>query len=145
MQSRIGLETGPLSQWLLPNQAYLPVFCVETRHMREVSKAQLNKTDRNGACGIAQVIRVGLYPPGAHVKTLRSQKLSMLSHRKLLQINAVTHNTAPTRRCRRVAVTCYSTFVSIARSNGCYSLTIVLTHRGKPAPPRTVSADFFPS
>jgi transposase len=65
------------------------VICVETRHMQAVLKAQINKTDRNDARGIAQMIRVGLYRP-VHVKTLRSQKLRMLlTHRKLLQSKAI--------------------------------------------------------
>jgi transposase len=43
---RIGLEAGPLSQWLYSAlaEAGLPVICVETRHMRAVLKAQINKT-----------------------------------------------------------------------------------------------------
>ena len=85
---RIGLEAGPLSQWLFSAlaEAELPVVCVETRHMQAVLKAQINKTDRNDARGIAQMMRVGLYRP-VHVKTLRSQKLRMLlTHRKLLQL-----------------------------------------------------------
>ena len=57
--------------------------------MRAVLKAQINKTDRNDARGIAQMMRVGLYRP-VHVKTLRSQKLRMLlTHRKLLQAKAI--------------------------------------------------------
>jgi transposase len=88
---RIGLEAGPLSQWLYSvlAEAGLPVICVETRHMRAALKAQINKTDRNDARGIAQMMRVGLYRP-VHVKTLRSQKLRMLlTHRKLLQSKAI--------------------------------------------------------
>src|SRR5450830_1142830 len=88
---RIGLEAGPLSQWLFSAlaEAGLPVICVETRHMRAVLKAQINKTDRNDARGIAQMIRAGLYRP-VHVKTLRSQKLRMLlTHRKLLLSKAI--------------------------------------------------------
>src|SRR5262245_1996981 len=88
---RIGLEAGPLSQWLFSAlaEADLPVICVETRHMRAVLKAQINKTDRNDARGIAQMMRVGLYRL-VHVKTLRSQKLRMLlTHRKLLQSKAI--------------------------------------------------------
>ena len=88
---RIGLEAGPLSQWLFSGlaEAGLPVICVETRHMRAVLKAQINKTDRNDARGMAQMMRVGLYRP-VHVKTLRSQKLRMLlTHRKLLQSKAI--------------------------------------------------------
>jgi transposase len=88
---RLGLEAGPLSQWLFSAlaEAGLPVICVETRHMRAVLKARINKTDRNDARGIAQMMRVGLYRP-VHVKTLRSQKLRMLlTHRKLLQSKAI--------------------------------------------------------
>jgi transposase len=88
---RVGLEAGPLSQWLysILAEAGLPVICVETRHMRAVLKAQINKTDPNDARGIAQMMRVGLYRP-VHVKTLRSQKLRMLlTHRKLLQSKAI--------------------------------------------------------
>ena len=52
-------------------------------------KAQINKTDRNDARGIAQMMRVVLYR-AVHVKTLRSQKLRMLlTHRKLLQSKAI--------------------------------------------------------
>ena len=89
---RIGLEAGPLSRWLFSAlaEAGLPVICVETRHyMQAVLKAQINKTDRNDARGIAQMMRAGLYRP-VHVKTLRSQKLRMLlTHRKLLQSKAI--------------------------------------------------------
>jgi transposase len=76
---RVGLEAGPLSQWLFGAlaEAGLPVICVETRHMRAVLKAQINKTDRNDARGIAQMMRAGLYRP-VHVKTLCSQKTRIL-------------------------------------------------------------------
>src|SRR5512133_497503 len=88
---RIGLEAGPLSQWLFGAlaEAELPVVCVETRHMQAVLKARINKTDRNDARGIAQMMRVGLYRP-VHVKTLCCQKLRvLLTHRKLLQSKAI--------------------------------------------------------
>jgi transposase len=62
---RIGLEAGPLSQWLFSAlaEAELPVISVETRHVQAVLKAQINKTDRNDARGIAQMMRVGVYRP----------------------------------------------------------------------------------
>src|SRR5213082_1313717 len=88
---RVGLEAGPLSQWLFSAlaEAGLPVICVETRHMRAVLQARINKTDRNDAGGMAQMMRVGLYRP-VHVKTLRSPKLRMLlTHRELLQSKAI--------------------------------------------------------
>jgi hypothetical protein len=57
--------------------------------MRAVLKTQINKTDRNDARGIAQMMRAGMYRP-VHVKTLRSQKLRMLlTHRKSLQSKTI--------------------------------------------------------
>src|SRR5277367_1061540 len=85
---RVGLEAGPLSQWLVNGltEAGLPAVCVETRHMKALLKAQtINKSDRNDARGIAQMMRVGLFKP-VHVKTLASQEQRMLlTSRKLLQ------------------------------------------------------------
>lgn len=52
-------------------------------------KAQVNKTDRNDARGIAQMMRVNLFRP-VHVKTLTSQKRrALLTARKLLQEKAI--------------------------------------------------------
>src|SRR6266699_3840271 len=78
--SRIGIEAGPLSQWLVNalTAAELPVICVETGHMKALLTAQqINKTDRNDARGIAQMMRVGLFKP-VHVKTLAAQEQRML-------------------------------------------------------------------
>jgi transposase len=89
--TRIGLEAGPLSQWLFSGLAQpgLPVVCIETRHMKAFLKAQVNKTDRNDARGIAQMMRVNLFRP-VHVKTLTSQhRRALLTARKLLQEKAI--------------------------------------------------------
>lgn len=80
-----------MSQWLFEGlaSASLPVICIETRHVKAFLKAQPNKTDRNDARGIAQMIRVNLYRP-VHVKTLTSQKRrALLTARKLLQGKAI--------------------------------------------------------
>ncbi len=71
---RVGLEAGPLSQWLFSGlaEAGVAVICIETRHAKAVLKAQTNKNDRNDARGIAQMMRVNLYRV-VHVKTLQSQ------------------------------------------------------------------------
>jgi transposase len=86
--ARVGLEAGPMSQWVVTGllEAGLPVVCVETRHMKAVLKAQqVNKSDRNDARGIAQMMRVGLYK-AVHVKTLASQQeRALLTSRKLLR------------------------------------------------------------
>jgi transposase len=83
---RIGLEAGPLSQWLYSAlaEAELPVVCVETRHMQAVLKAQINKTDRNDPRGIAQMMRVGLYRP-VHVKTTSASNVKYRAGRSQWQ------------------------------------------------------------
>jgi transposase len=89
---RVGLEAGPLSQWLFSGLAEvgLPVVCIETRHRKAFLKAQVNKSDRNDARGIAQMMRVNLFRP-VHVKTLTSQKRrALLTARKLLQEKAIS-------------------------------------------------------
>jgi transposase len=81
--AQVGLEAGSLSQWLVNSlaEAGLPVICVETRHIKAVLKAQqVNKSDRNDARGIAQMMRVGLYKP-VHVKTLASQQSAHAANR----------------------------------------------------------------
>ena len=49
---RIGLEAGPLSQWLFSAlaEAGLPVVCVETRHMQAVLKAQITGKIGRASC-----------------------------------------------------------------------------------------------
>ena len=99
---RIGIETGPLSQWLVNalTVANLPVICVETRHMKALLTAQqINKTDRNDARGIAQMMRVGLFKP-VHVKTLVAQEQRMLlTSRKLLQRKLLVSSPICAARC----------------------------------------------
>lgn len=88
---RVGLEAGPMSQWLYSGlaKAGLPAICIETRHAKAFLKAQVNKTDRNDARGIAQMMRVNLFRP-VHVKTLANQKYrALLTARKLLQEKAL--------------------------------------------------------
>ena len=88
---RIGLEAGSMSQWLFSGmaEAGLPVICIETRHAKAFLKAQVNKSDRNDASGIAQMTRAKLFRP-VHVKTLTSQKRqASLTARKILQDKAV--------------------------------------------------------
>jgi transposase len=69
-------------------EAGVPMICVETRHLRAALSARINKSDRNDARGIAQMMRVGLFRP-VHVKSLTSQKRRMLlTSRQLLQAKA---------------------------------------------------------
>src|SRR6266852_9807494 len=85
--ARIGLEAGPLSQWLYAamRQAGLAVELLETRHVHDAFKAMPVKSDRNDARGIAQLMRLGWFRP-VHCKSISAQETrAMLTARKLLQ------------------------------------------------------------
>ena len=85
--ARVGLEAGPLSQWLYVamRDAGLPVELLETRHVRDAFKAMPVKTDRKDARGIAQLMRLGWFRP-VHCKSLPAQETrALLTARKLLQ------------------------------------------------------------
>jgi transposase len=84
---RIGLEAGPLSQWLYAalREAGFAVELLETRHVRDAFKAMPVKTDRNDARGIAQLMRLGWFRP-VHCKSIEAQETrAVLTARKLLQ------------------------------------------------------------
>jgi transposase len=85
--SRIGLEAGPLSQWLYAamQQVGLVVELLETRHVRDAFKAMPVKSDRNDARGIAQLMRLGWFRP-VHCKSISAQETrAVLTARKLVQ------------------------------------------------------------
>jgi transposase len=85
--ARIGLEAGPLSQWLFAamRDAGSAVELLETRHVRDAFKAMPVKTDRKDARGIAQLMRLGWFRP-VHCKSLPAQETrALLTARKLLQ------------------------------------------------------------
>ena len=85
--TQIGLEAGPLSQWLHAGlaKAGLPVVLLETRHVKAALSAMIVKTDRRDARGIAQLLRMGWYRP-VHCKSLPAQEVrALLAGRKLLQ------------------------------------------------------------
>jgi transposase len=84
--TRIGLEAGPLSQWLYAGlvEAGLSAICIETRHVKAALKAMTVKTDKNDARGMAQLMRLGWFRP-VHVKTLVAQEIrALLTARRLL-------------------------------------------------------------
>jgi transposase len=84
---RIGLEAGPLSQWLYAamRAAGLAVELLETRHVRAALQAMPVKSDRNDARGIAQLMRLGWFRP-VHCKSVAAQEMrALLTARKLIQ------------------------------------------------------------
>jgi transposase len=85
--ARIGLEAGPLSQWLYAGlkAAGLPVQLIETRQVRDAFKSMPVKTDRGDARGIAQLMRMGWFKP-VHCKSPEAQEMrALLSARALLR------------------------------------------------------------
>ena len=85
---RIGLEAGPLSQWLCAGlqRAGFEVVLLETRHVKAALSAMMVKTDRRDARGIAQLLRMGWYRP-VHCKSAPAQEIrALLTARKQLQI-----------------------------------------------------------
>src|SRR5262245_14246405 len=76
---RIGLEAGPLSQWLHAGlkRAGFEAVLLETRHVKAALSAMTVKTDRKDARGFAQLIRMGWLRP-VHAKSIRSQEVRAL-------------------------------------------------------------------
>jgi transposase len=84
---RVGLEAGPLSQWLFAamREAGHAVELLETRHVRKAFEAMPVKSDRNDARGIAQLMRLGWFRP-VHCKSMGAQETrAALTARKLVQ------------------------------------------------------------
>ena len=84
---RIGLEAGPLSQWLYGalRESGLPVELLETPHVKAALSAMPVKTDRNDARGLAQLMRLGWFRP-VHCKSMAAQEVrALLTARKLVQ------------------------------------------------------------
>ncbi|GLR85966.1 hypothetical protein GCM10007857_26770 [Bradyrhizobium iriomotense] len=83
----MGVEASSLGIWLYCElqPAGLPVIVVEARHMRVSLSTMRNKTDRNDARGIAQMMRLSWYR-AVHVKNIDMQKMrTLLTNRKLLK------------------------------------------------------------
>ena len=75
---RVGHETGALSPWLHRGleRLRLKMVLLETRHVHAAPKAQRNKTDKNDALGVAQLVRSGWYRD-VHVKSEASYRLRL--------------------------------------------------------------------
>jgi transposase len=85
--TRVGLEAGPLSQWLHAGltEAGFDAVLLETRHVKAALSAMIVKTDRKDARGIAQLLRMGWFRP-VHRKSPPAQEVrALLVGRKLLQ------------------------------------------------------------
>jgi transposase len=84
---RVGLEACSLTAWLHQalTEAGIAVICIDTRHAKAAMGAMPNKTDRNDARGIAQIMRTGWYR-AVHVKNpcCRSWRALLAARRMVL-------------------------------------------------------------
>ena len=76
---RIGLEAGPLSQWLHAGlkEAGFETVLLETRHVKAALSAMTVKTDRKDARGLAQLLRMGWFQQ-VHAKSMASREVRAL-------------------------------------------------------------------
>lgn len=91
---RVGVEAGPLSQWLCfgLKDAGLPVVCIEARHAKAAMGAMnRNKNDRNDARSLAQLVRSGWFK-AVHVKLRPSQELRTLLTAREFYVNKLRNH-----------------------------------------------------
>ena len=87
----VGLEAGPLSQWLhrAMKEIGLPAVLMETRQVKGALKAMPIKTDRRDAEGIARLLHLGWFRP-VHCKSVSAQEVrAVLAARKAIQGNMI--------------------------------------------------------
>jgi transposase len=83
---QVGFEAGALTQYLTYglSEAGYDVVCMEARQLAASLAAMRNKTDRNDARGLAQILRTGWYRT-VHVKSIESHQVrALLSSRKMV-------------------------------------------------------------
>lgn len=84
---RVGLEACSSAAWLnmALTEAVIPAICIEARQAKAAMGAMPNKTDRNDARGIAQIMRTGWYR-AVHVKSpsCRSWRALLTARRMML-------------------------------------------------------------
>jgi transposase len=85
--ARVGLEACSSAAWLnmALTEAGIPAICIEARQAKAAMGAMPNKTDRNDARGIAQIMRTGWYR-AVHVKSpsCRSWRALLTARRMVL-------------------------------------------------------------
>jgi len=95
MATRVGMETGPLAVWHWHALKHLgiPVVCLHARQAKAALSLQANKTDRNDAHGLAQIVRTGWYR-AVEMKSLESHELRVLlqARQRLVGMRTTLYN-----------------------------------------------------
>ena len=88
---RVGLETGPLTPWLVHELRGrgLEVVCLDARQARAALALRPNKTDANDAEGLAQILRLGWHR-SVHVKSYAAHQLRAALGARMQLVNMVT-------------------------------------------------------
>jgi transposase len=139
---RVGLEAGPLSQWLHAGviEAGFETVLLETRHVKAALSAMTVKTDRKDARGIAQLLRMGWFKP-VHCKSPGSQEMRALLVARKQLLGKLVDIEASIRGILR-GFGLKAAFVQPRRDDAPQSLRPASTlrakirsHRASPAPP----------
>ena len=102
---RVGLEACSLTAWLHDElrPAGLPAICIETRQANAAMKTMPNKTDRNDARALAQIMRTGWFRQ-VHVKSrqCRLWRSLLVARRTVLNEMRSIENVVHLSRRRRL-------------------------------------------
>src|SRR3978361_1156093 len=93
--ARVGLESGPTSVWLTHSLKAegLPVVCLDARHAQAVLSVRPNKTDRDDARGLAEMVRVGWFK-AVQVKSMAAheRKALLIARHQLVAMRGPSDN-----------------------------------------------------
>jgi transposase len=92
---RIGFETGAMASWLWHElrRVDLPVVCIDARHAHAALSVRMNKSDKNDARGLADLVRLGWYRE-VKVKSEESQQVRsiLIARSRLVSIRRDLEN-----------------------------------------------------
>ena len=89
--ARVGLETGPMTPWLVHElrRRGIEEVCLGARQARAALALRPNKTDANDAEGLAQILRPGWHR-GVHAKSYDAHRLRAALGARMQLVNMVT-------------------------------------------------------
>ena len=92
---KVAFEAGALSSWLWHElkASGIPVVCLDARHAKAALSMRLNKSDRNDARGLAELVRMGWYRE-ARVKSMESRYIRalLIARAKLIDLKRDIEN-----------------------------------------------------